>query len=139
MSYINDMITLVLTILGLILAWIYVMEFISKKDHRLNKKEKSKKLICQVCEKNEAKGVYCVPSIPMSMAYCQECILANAHPWFILVANTACIGGLHKAAPFWRQMVVDTCKHLGRSFEEFNSHVESDMESFNSMCENHDK
>ncbi len=78
---------------------------------------------CEVCHKNIAIGVYCVPSVPYSCAYCNECLSANAHPWEILVANTACIGGLEYAAEFWRQMVNDTISHLGRTMEEFTKDV----------------
>ncbi|KKN96777.1 hypothetical protein LCGC14_0164210 [marine sediment metagenome] len=87
-----------------------------------------KPLICQVCEKNEAKGVCCVPSVPYSAAYCQECLNANAHPWFIIVANTACVGSYEDCAPWWKEMVEDTCKHLGKTLEEFKAEVLKDVE-----------
>lgn len=91
-----------------------------------------KKLICSVCDKNEAfgslmiiiLGVCCVPSVPCSMAYCKECLEANAHPWWILVANTACCNGLHNTTDFWKWMVADTCEHLGKTLEKFNIDVQ---------------
>lgn len=73
-------------------------------------------LICNVCEKNRAKGVCCVPGVPVSMAYCQECLSANAHPWGILVANTACVGSFADSADWWKKMVYDTIAHLGSEY-----------------------
>ena len=76
------------------------------------------KLICDVCGKNEAVGVACVPMVPCSMAYCQECLQANAHPLSGLIANTACIGGLEHANECWVKMITDTLKHLGKTDEQ---------------------
>lgn len=87
-----------------------------------------KPLICQVCEKNEAVGAAAVPCVPMSVAYCKECLEANAHPWWVLVANTVCINGLENAHDAWKKMVTDTCKHLGRTLEEFNQEVKETLE-----------
>ena len=85
---------------------------------------------CEVCGKNDSIGVCCVPGIPISCAYCEECLKVNAHPWWILVANTSCIGGLKNAADWWKKMVEDTCKHLGKTIDEFNSEVEEAIRKF---------
>lgn len=77
--------------------------------------------LCDVCQKNPIIGVCCVPSVPFSAGYCVECLKHNAHPWGILLANTWCLGGLDNAAPFWKKMVKDTCKHLGKTMEEFKA------------------
>ena len=82
------------------------------------------KRICEVCNKNEAVGVACVPGVPFSAAYCKECLAANAHPWGILVANTACCDGLNNCSDWWKIIVECTCKHLNKSLEEFNREVE---------------
>jgi len=29
--------------------------------------------VCDVCLKNEAIGVFAIPGVPMSVAYCKEC------------------------------------------------------------------
>ena len=97
------------------------------------------KLICEVCGKNEAVGVACVPMVPMSCAYCSECLRVNAHPWGVLVANTICIGGLDQANEEWKQMVQDTCTHLGRTLEQFNLAVEQGIKEMDALCEEHDK
>lgn len=84
----------------------------------------SKLLICEVCNKNEAIGVACVPGVPISSAYCNECLKANAHPINILIINTAMIGGLDLSIDEWREMVFDTLKYMGKSLEWFNQEVD---------------
>ena len=95
----------------------------------------TKILICEVCNKNEAMGVYSVPAVPISCSYCRECLEANAHPWYILVGNTSCLGGLEHSADWWKEMVEDTCKYLGRTIEEFNKEVEESVEKFDKLSE----
>jgi len=82
---------------------------------------------CDVCNKNDEIGVACIPGIPCSAAYCQECLDANAHPWWAIVANTACCDGLENCADWWKKMVYDTCKHLDKTIEEFNKEVTKEM------------
>ena len=93
----------------------------------INMKQEIEMPICEVCNKNRAIGVCCVPGVPVSCAYCRECLDANAHPWWVLVANTVCIGGLKNAADWWKKMVRDTCRHLGRTIEEFNQEVQKEI------------
>jgi hypothetical protein len=57
-----------------------------------------------------------VPGVPYSAAYGKRCLAANAHPWFIVVANTAAVDGLDGAADWWVAMVEDTSAHLGSPF-----------------------
>lgn len=83
--------------------------------------------ICEVCNANTSIGVACVPGIPASAAYCAVCLRANAHPWDYLVANTAMLGGLEHSAPWWREMVEDTCKHLGKTQQQFDAEVTASM------------
>lgn len=78
---------------------------------------------CDVCHSAASIGVAAMPAVAISMAYCQRCLDANAHPWELLVANTAMIGGYEEAADFWRQMIEDTCRHLGKSRAEFDAEV----------------
>lgn len=81
-------------------------------------------LVCEVCNKNEALGVAAVPGVPMSVAYCKECLEANSHPMYVLVANTACVGGLEHANEAWKQMVMDSLKHQDKTLEWFNEQVQ---------------
>lgn len=78
---------------------------------------------CEVCNKNDSVGVAAIPGVPMSCAFCAECLEANAIPWWAAVANTACCGGLGNTAPWWRHIVFCTCNHLGKSLAEFTNEV----------------
>jgi hypothetical protein len=80
-------------------------------------------LICDVCQLRTAKGVASMPGVPVSCAYCQVCLDANAHPYWAVVANTVAIDGLGNAAPWWRQLVDDTLGHLGINRETFETDV----------------
>lgn len=82
-------------------------------------------LTCDVCQNEPARGVCSVPGVPISMAYGDECLRANAHPWFILVGNTASMGGLDGVAEWWIRMVEDTIAHFGGEYtrERFDQEV----------------
>lgn len=84
-------------------------------------------LACAVCNNEPAVGVAAIPGMGMSEAYGQDCLDANAHPWWALVMNTSIIGGLEQCAPWWQDMVRDTCAHLNRSLEDFNAEVARDI------------
>ena len=90
------------------------------------------KLICEVCEKNEAVGVASVPGVPYSAAYCRECLAADAHPLGIVVANTACIGGMEYAADWWKEIVEHTLEHLKVAREDFDKQVADALKSMDS-------
>ena len=87
---------------------------------------------CEVCQNEPVCGVASIPFIPMSVAYGAKCLAANAHPWWALVANQAAIGDpLETTHPVWQAMVRDTCRHLGKTVEQFKADVavaERDME-----------
>jgi hypothetical protein len=57
-----------------------------------------KELICDVCRERPSVGVAAVPGVPMSCAYCKECLQANAHPLYVVIGNTALVGGYDQAA-----------------------------------------
>ena len=85
---------------------------------------------CEVCsaEISDADAVVCsVPAVPYSACYCRVCLEANAHPWHILVANTAALGTLDDSALFWKEMVSDTCKHLGKTIADFEADVKNSV------------
>ena len=99
---------------------------------------KIKNLICSVCKDKDEPfvSVCCVPGVPISMTYCRKCLHANAHPWGILVANTACANGYDNTAEWWREMVLCTCKHLGRTLDEFKAEVEKNILAEREKMEN---
>lgn len=79
--------------------------------------------VCDVCQNEPAVGVACVPGMPVSVAYGSECLKVNAHPYGLLVANTALVGNYAQSAEWWREMVDATLTHLGKSREQFNADV----------------
>lgn len=83
--------------------------------------------VCSVCNDEPSVGVACVPGVPYSTSYGAKCLAANAHPWDILVGNTAALGGLDEAADWWKDMVYNTCTHLGKSIIEFEEDVKHEM------------
>jgi pentatricopeptide repeat protein len=88
---------------------------------------------CEVCNKNEPVGVACVPGVPYSAAYCEECIRAKAHPIGILMAQCACAGRYDHCAEYFQQMVTDTCEHINYEMSAFLTGVQSmihDMDSY---------
>ena len=80
-------------------------------------------LICEVCGRNKAIGAACVPGVPYSALYCRECLQANSHPMDVLIANTACCGGLEHCADWWTEMVMDSLKHQNKSLDWFEAEV----------------
>lgn len=95
-------------------------------------------LKCDVCNDEEAVGVACVPGVPMSCAYGKRCLEANAHPWGVLIANTACCGGLDHCNDEWKQMVTDTCTHLGKTLEQFSADVAFEIKALAEYNPNED-
>lgn len=85
-------------------------------------------MACDVCQQHEPVGVAAVPGVPMSVAYCEGCLRANAHPYSIVVINTALVGGYDEAADWWRQMVDDTLRHLGKTREQFDLDVNHELQ-----------
>lgn len=78
---------------------------------------------CDVCGNQGIVGVAAMPGVPGSFAYCRACLGANAHPYAMVVANTAMIGGLADAAEWWKQLVDDTLTHLAIDRDKFDADV----------------
>lgn len=82
---------------------------------------------CAVCGKEPGVGIAAIPGVPASDVYGRECLDANAHPLWALVANTAMVGGYDQAAPWWQDMVDDTLRHLQVPREAFDADVAAAM------------
>lgn len=95
-------------------------------------------LICDVCKAEPARGVYSVPFMPVSCAYGDECLRADAHPYGMLVANTVVCGGLENTAPEWKVMVGNTLSHLDISWDKFNADVAEGITDMDSAFERGD-
>lgn len=96
-------------------------------------------VICETCQANNAVAVRSVPGIPYSAAYCDACLRAGAHPWWLIVGNTADLGGLDGAASWWCGVVTDTILHLGKTIDQFNADVaqviaDEEAEARRPMC-----
>ena len=85
---------------------------------------------CDTCGKTGIVGVAAMPGVPVSFAYCRECLTANAHPYFAVVGNTASCGGYEHTNDEWKDIVHCTLKHLNKSMEEFIADVKVDMDDF---------
>jgi hypothetical protein len=80
-------------------------------------------LMCDVCNERASVGVAAVPGVPISCAYCAECLGKNAHPLYVVIGNTALVGGYEHAADWWQYMVDCTLGHLGKTREWFDAEV----------------
>lgn len=86
---------------------------------------------CDVCHQHsENIVVAAMPAMPVSVAYCHECIVAGAHPYELVVAQVALCGGLENVAVDYVPIVHDTLNHLGRSVEQFETAVTVCMAQF---------
>jgi hypothetical protein len=92
--------------------------------------------MCDVCGQNPPLGVGAMPGIPASFAYCKDCLKAGAHPYAIVVANTAMLMMEPQAtfeadtAQWWQQLVADTLGHLGKTREQFDTDVDLERQEF---------
>jgi predicted amidophosphoribosyltransferase len=84
-------------------------------------------MACEACGQSFPTNktvVGCVPGVPYSACYCHECVQKNSHPMWVLISNTASMGGLHNAHESWRAMVADSLVAQGKSPEWFAQEVE---------------
>lgn len=84
--------------------------------------------LCESCNQRPVLCVACVPGVPYSAGYCRDCLERGIHPWRILVANTAMMGGLEHAASWWREMCEVTWRYHEKTEEEFVAEVKKAME-----------
>lgn len=76
---------------------------------------------CETCQQNDAVGVAAVPGIPYSAAYCDDCLRANAHPWWVLIANQTMIDEpFETTADWWQTLVHATCKTHNMMVSDWN-------------------
>jgi hypothetical protein len=78
---------------------------------------------CDVCNHEQAVRAASVPGLPVTVAYGERCLAANVHPYSVLVAATASMGGLINTARWWRDMVERTCQYLNVPMEQFKHDV----------------
>lgn len=85
---------------------------------------------CQCCNKNVSVGFASVPGMPVSIAWCQECVDAGVTPYGILVFNVGMAGKIQSrddiVATFedWYVDEIDrTLSYFDVSFEQFVSDI----------------
>ncbi|MGW5720761.1 hypothetical protein ACWEVP_31630 [Amycolatopsis sp. NPDC003865] len=79
--------------------------------------------MCDVCDNERAVRAAKVPGLSTTVAYGERCLAANVHPYGVLVAKTADMGGLINTSHWWRDMVERTCQYLRVSIDQFNEDV----------------
>lgn len=85
---------------------------------------------CQCCNKNESVGFAAVPGMPVTIAWCQECLNAEVTPYGILVFNVGTAGKVQSrddiVAMFvdWYVDEIDrTLEYFDVSFDQFVSDI----------------
>ena len=97
-----------------------------------NETEKLSK--CEVCEEEMHEGrtiVLSVPGVAWSSRFCHPCRRSGAIPYWMLVANTQCIGGYDQSADWWKDIIDLTLNHLNISMEQFLKEVEAEIKLMN--------
>ncbi len=94
--------------------------------------------ICDVCQGEPAVGVAGVPGLPISVAYGKACLAANAHPYGLLVANTALLGDYAHSADWWQEMVNATLAHLDKTRDQFDADVAESNATFEREMAEHE-
>lgn len=82
-----------------------------------------------MCAAPEVLGVAAMPGIPISVAYCQSCLTANAHPLKLVIINTALYGGYDESAGWWQQLVDDTLEYLRYPRDLFDIRVQKAIQA----------
>ena len=85
--------------------------------------------LCDCCRKEPAIGVAAMPGMPMSIAWCMKCLDAQVIPYWAAVANTAMIGGMDGAAPWWCEVVERTLAYFSKDRAEFENEVLSEIKA----------
>ncbi len=79
---------------------------------------------CAVCGKQTEVYVASSSIGAVTYAYCEDCLRAGAEPWSDLVFNCAICGPYPESVNTqFRETVRNTCRHLGKTEEEFQADV----------------
>ena len=80
---------------------------------------------CEVYGKVKEIKVGSSPLVPVSFAYCKECIKKGLEPYSSLVGITAAIGGFNDLNEAVQSFILRNLKEQKISFETFSKDVES--------------
>lgn len=91
---------------------------------------------CECCnEEKKIVGIASIPGMPMSIAWCQECLESGVIPYWAAVSNTALVGSYENSAEWWKELVDLTLKKFNKTMEEFTVDVTADIENMNRYFE----
>lgn len=83
---------------------------------------------CGCCDKEkDIIGVACIPFMPMSIAWCQDCLEAGAIPYNMAVWNTSMIGSYDLSNEGWKEIVDKTILYFNKSKEQFDADVAKEL------------
>lgn len=89
--------------------------------------------VCDVCG-GETVAVVSSTLGAISYAICDDCAIAGAEPWSILIGGLLSIGRANVAE--WTQATIDaTCARLGRTADELWAAVERTEREYERYCE----
>jgi len=98
-------------------------------------------LVCDVCGKNEAKGVACSVFGAISLAYCQECLDAERDDYGTMVAGL-CGGGITCMRDIRSDLhpyVTATLAFAGKTEEDLFKEIRELEEEYYRVCEEYDE
>lgn len=75
---------------------------------------------CDVCKEGESIGVACSTLGPISMAYCMDCIAAQAEPPWLIASTIWQCGGRDKVASWVLEMLPASLGRAKMTQEEFD-------------------
>ena len=90
-------------------------------------------MVCSVCGKEDAVGVFASRIAPVSSAYCQGCLDKGAEPYRVLVTNIAHLQSLkpgYQLSPRLQMVKQETLMIVGKSEEVFVEDVREMMKEF---------
>jgi hypothetical protein len=79
--------------------------------------------LCECCDKNPSVAVASVAGMPMSIAWCRDCLEAGVSPYWALVANAISIDGMDHAADWFIAEVEHSLKYFKKTWAQFNEEV----------------
>lgn len=89
---------------------------------------------CECClQEKELVGVASLPAMPMSIAWCKDCLAADVIPFWAAVVNTASMNGLDGTNDWWKDLVERSLIYHNKTKEEFDEEVAksiADLENY---------
>lgn len=85
---------------------------------------------CGCCGKEKPiVGVAAITGMPMSIAWCEDCLKVDIVPYWSAVSNTAVCDGWDNCAEWWQEIVKNTLEYFGKTRAEFEQDVTEDIKA----------